>query len=161
MVTKPTRKPLTKRQTTAQLNLKRFWDRHTTTHPDLTQEKAAEIMGYKTQGAIGHYLSGRAGLNTEATLLFAKLLSVHPTAIDPEIIDLLPTTTPEFIKEPCPPAYNAPEEKMLQTFRLLDSEMKSKMLKISAILAEDAAPDLEKTNKAAPCNPYTRRATTE
>ena len=118
-------------------------------------------MGYKTQGAVGHYISGRAGLNTEATLLFAKLLSVHPSAIDPEIIDLLPITAPELIKEPSPPAYTAAEGKILQTFRQLDSEMKSKMLKISAILAEDAALDLEKTNKAAQCSPYKRRATTE
>ncbi|EOO9467015.1 helix-turn-helix domain-containing protein, partial [Escherichia coli] len=34
----------------------------------LTQELAAELMGFEAQSAVSHYLNGKAPLNTDAAL---------------------------------------------------------------------------------------------
>lgn len=44
------------------------------TRTGMTQEKAAEILGFKTQGAVSQYLNGRVALNLPAASRFAKLL---------------------------------------------------------------------------------------
>jgi phage repressor protein C with HTH and peptisase S24 domain len=51
----------------------------------LTQEKAAAILGFSTQGAVSQFLNGTTRLNTDATLGFAKLLQVAPEEIRPEL----------------------------------------------------------------------------
>ena len=33
----------------------------------LTQEKAAEVLGFSTQASVSHYLNGTTPLNTDAT----------------------------------------------------------------------------------------------
>jgi len=60
----------------------------------LTQEKAAHELGFRTQAGVSHYLNGRTPLNTDVILKFAALLQVDPTAIRPDIGELLaPLTT--------------------------------------------------------------------
>ena len=51
----------------------------------LTQEIAAEEMGFDTQGAVSQYLTGKIPLNTDAILLFCKLLKRSPSEIRPEL----------------------------------------------------------------------------
>ncbi|EOW6510229.1 helix-turn-helix domain-containing protein, partial [Escherichia coli] len=55
----------------------------------LTQERAAEILGFSTQGAVSHYLNGQTPLNLEAVIKFAGLLQVPPESIRPDMADLL------------------------------------------------------------------------
>lgn len=52
---------------------------------NLTQEKAAEMMGYANQGVVSQFLNGMVALSAEATLKFSKLLMVPPSRIDPDI----------------------------------------------------------------------------
>ncbi|HHR6036614.1 S24 family peptidase [Providencia sp. PAZ2] len=69
-------------------NLKTIWEAKRDTL-GLTQEKAAEALGFSTQGAVSQYLNGRTALNTDTTLKFAALLQVQPEDINPELKALL------------------------------------------------------------------------
>ncbi|QCT20807.1 helix-turn-helix domain-containing protein [Jejubacter calystegiae] len=55
----------------------------------LTQEKAAEALGFSTQASVSHYLNGTTPLNTDATLKFAALLGVKPEDIRPDLADVM------------------------------------------------------------------------
>lgn len=55
----------------------------------LTQEKAAEALGFSTQATVSHYLNGNIPLNTDATLKFAALLGVKPEDIRPDLEQLM------------------------------------------------------------------------
>jgi len=55
----------------------------------LSQEKAAAIMGFKTQAAISQFLNGKVPVNIENVLKFAALLKVAPEEIDPSVGPLL------------------------------------------------------------------------
>ena len=82
------RKPLSPADLEAAKNLRRIWDeKHKLL--GLTQEKAAEIMKFNTQGAVSHYLNGYTPLNTDAVLKFSALLQVSPSAIRQDINDKL------------------------------------------------------------------------
>lgn len=54
----------------------------------LTQEKAAELMGFEHQSTISQYLNGKAPLNMENTIKFANVLGVKPEEIRPDLSDL-------------------------------------------------------------------------
>ena len=69
-------------------NLRNIWEAKRESL-GLTQEKAAEIMGFATQGAVSQYLNGRTALNTDTILKFASLLKVDPEDINPELKTLL------------------------------------------------------------------------
>lgn len=69
-------------------NLRRIWEAKRESL-GLTQEKAAESLGFATQGAVSQYLNGRTALNTDTTLKFASLLQVDPEDIKPELKILL------------------------------------------------------------------------
>lgn len=69
-------------------NLKAIWEAKRDAL-GLTQEKAAEALGFSTQGAVSQYLNGRTALNTDTTLKFAALLQVPPEDINPELKVLL------------------------------------------------------------------------
>lgn len=71
------------REKTAQRNLKRIWDAKKKLL-GLTQDAAAELLGFTTQGAVQKYLSGSSPLNVKTILGFAHILGVSPTDIDPE-----------------------------------------------------------------------------
>lgn len=77
------RRDLTAKEKAAQQNLLRIWNSKKD-ELGLTQEVAADAMGYKTQGAVNQYLNGKIPLNTDATLKFALLLQVKPNEIDKE-----------------------------------------------------------------------------
>ncbi|KAB7895986.1 DNA-binding protein [Serratia sp. Leaf50] len=55
----------------------------------LTQEKAADALGFSTQATVSQYLRGKIPLNTDAVLKFAVLLQVKPEEIDPSLTDLM------------------------------------------------------------------------
>ncbi|HBS5246979.1 TPA: helix-turn-helix domain-containing protein, partial [Klebsiella pneumoniae] len=55
----------------------------------LTQEKAAEVLGFSTQASVSHYLNGTTPLNTDATLKFASLLGVKPEEIRPDLAEMM------------------------------------------------------------------------
>jgi len=76
------RRPLSEMEKTWQKNLRRIWDekRH---ELGLTQEKLADMIGWKGQGAVQSYFSGRIALNTDAKVSFAKALGVSVLDIDP------------------------------------------------------------------------------
>lgn len=88
------RRPFTEREQAAAKNLSRIWDEKRNTLK-LTQEKAAHELGYSSQGAVYQYIRGQVPMNQATILKFAKLLKVHPTEIDPHIIELLPETVQE------------------------------------------------------------------
>lgn len=77
------RRPLTAQEKIAQQNLRAIWQAKKKSL-DLTQEKAAHLLGWSSQGTVGQYLLGRVPLNTDAIMKFAKLLEVKPTDIDPD-----------------------------------------------------------------------------
>lgn len=62
-------------------NLRRIWDEKKE-GLGLTQEKAAAALEV-TQGAVGHFLTGRKPLNIKRVIGFAKMLRVDPQDIDP------------------------------------------------------------------------------
>jgi transcriptional regulator with XRE-family HTH domain len=69
----------------------------------LTQEKAADLLGFNTQGAVSHYLNGVTPLNTDTVIKFSMLLMVKPEDIKPELAEILSyvrkSPSPENIEE--------------------------------------------------------------
>lgn len=55
----------------------------------LTQEKAAGVLGFSTQGAVSQYLNGKVPLNVENALKFSAMLEVDPVEINPQLEGLL------------------------------------------------------------------------
>ena len=82
------RKPLSEEDRAAARALRSLWDARKK-DLKLTQEGAADKLGFTTQGAVSHYLNGYTPLNTDAVLKFAALLEVPPSAIRPDIDDLI------------------------------------------------------------------------
>lgn len=62
-------------------------------HPELTQESLAHQLGWKTQGAVSHYLDGHTPLNLAALLKFASHFHVPPEAISPRLAAKLKVET--------------------------------------------------------------------
>ncbi|MFZ2982005.1 MAG: helix-turn-helix transcriptional regulator [Sphingobium sp.] len=82
------RKPLSDDDLAAAQALRKLWDERKK-RLKLTQEGAAERLGFTTQGAVSHYLNGYTPLNTDAVFKFAALLEVPPSSIRPDIDDLI------------------------------------------------------------------------
>lgn len=80
------RRELTGAERQAAANLLRLWNEKKDAL-GLTQEAAAFQLGFRTQGAVSHYLHARAALNTDAVLKFARLLGVRPAEIDSRVSD--------------------------------------------------------------------------
>lgn len=76
------KKPLSDDDLANAKRLKEIWVRE---KGSLTQAKAAEIMGFESQGAVSHYLNGRSALNVAAVLKFSSLLNVPPENIAPNL----------------------------------------------------------------------------
>jgi len=64
------------------LRLRAVWDAKAKSL-GLTQEEAANRLGWDSQSTVSQYLTGRIPLNAEALLKFARLLEVQPKEIDP------------------------------------------------------------------------------
>lgn len=122
------RRDLTPAERDAADNLKRIWEEKRQ-RLDLTQERAAERLGWTTQGAVSHYLNGRNPLNADAILRFASLLDVDPREIDPAIAELLPRAE----------SLSADECRILAIFRRLDQEGKKTIIAVAEMAARGSA----------------------
>ncbi|AUM07604.1 helix-turn-helix domain-containing protein [Escherichia coli] len=139
------RKPLSEIDLQAAQRLKEIWTTKKT-QLELTQERAAEILGFSTQGAVSHYLNGQTPLNLEAVIKFAGLLQVPPESIRPDMADLLRIVRMypqepqqdnvvalpaemEQSKNEVPFNIEPIERDLIQTFRAFPKEDKEKMLK--------------------------------
>lgn len=82
------KKPLDiKDQETAE-RLRKIWDEKKVTLR-LTQEKAADALGFETQSTVSQYLTGKNPLGTDAILKFAALLGVKPEDIKPDLREMM------------------------------------------------------------------------
>lgn len=66
---------------------------------NLSQVKAAQELGYNSQGAVSQYINGKVGLNLQAAAKFAKLLRVTVADISPRLGKL--------VEKPIAPALDA------------------------------------------------------
>jgi len=76
------RRPLTAEEKTWCDNLKRVYNEKKK-ELGLTQEKLAELCGWKSQGSVAQYFTGRIPLNTDAKIKLAWALKVPVSEIDP------------------------------------------------------------------------------
>jgi len=83
------RTPLTEAQKKYAANLKKIWNEKkrewNQNIKKLTQKKAAEQLGFETQGTVSQYLNAKVALNDSAILKFSKLLECNPGDIKPEL----------------------------------------------------------------------------
>ncbi|CNJ97249.1 XRE family transcriptional regulator [Yersinia mollaretii] len=108
----------------------------------LTQEKAADIMGYNTQGAVSHYLNGVTPLNTDAVIKFASLLMVSPEEIRPELSELF-----SYVRKGPPPPSEHEEpgwnhltsqhKELIRLFNKLPESEKVKLLQQLEVTTEN------------------------
>lgn len=70
---------------------------------NLSQVKAAQELGYNSQGAISQYLNGKVALNLQAVAKFAKLLRVNVSDISPRYAQMVKDPTPEPLEPYTPP----------------------------------------------------------
>ncbi|MDQ9128763.1 helix-turn-helix domain-containing protein [Serratia fonticola] len=82
------KKPLDIKDQEAAERLRNIWDEKKVTLR-LTQEKAADALGFETQSSVSQYLNGRNPLNTDAILKFAALLGVKPEDIKPDLKEMM------------------------------------------------------------------------
>ncbi|EFE9119725.1 helix-turn-helix transcriptional regulator [Escherichia coli :H19] len=139
------RKSLSEIDLQAAQRLKQIWIEKKT-KLGLTQERAAEILGFSTQGAVSHYLNGQTPLNLEAVIKFAGLLQVPPESIRPDMSELLKIVRmyPQELLQENVVGLPAEEEQsdksfpfdvepmerdLIQTFRAFPKADKEKMLK--------------------------------
>lgn len=126
------RKSLSEQDIEAAHRLKEIWNSRKT-ELGLTQDRAAEILGFATQGAVSHYLNAKTPLNLEAVLKFANLLQVAPESIRPDFSDLLNIArllTPSATQESIPP------EQKNQTEEPVTGSMANMAFRIATILEE-------------------------
>ena len=84
--TKRKRRALTEFERMASLRLKNEWNARKK-ELGLTQESAAALMGFTTQGALGHYLNGYAALNLQALVRICGVIGANPVDVYPEIVE--------------------------------------------------------------------------
>ena len=72
----------------ASKNLKAAWNARKK-ELKLTQELAAELLGFESQGTVSQYLNGKIPVNTDAALKFAALLKVKPEDSREDLKDLM------------------------------------------------------------------------
>jgi len=78
------RRPLTAEEKLWAENLSKIW--HAKKKGlGLTQQKAAEIAGWSSQGSVTQYINGKIPLNTDAKIAFAKMLEVPVSDIDDQM----------------------------------------------------------------------------
>lgn len=81
------RPPLTADAKAAQKRLREMWDRLRTGPNRVSQEMAAQRMGFDTQSAVSQYLNGVIPLNLPAVIKFARFFGCEPRDIYPEICE--------------------------------------------------------------------------
>jgi len=95
------KKTLDAAEADAAKRLRDIWDEKKVTLR-LTQERAAEALGFSTQASISHYLNGTTPLNTDATLKFAALLGVKPEEIRPDLAEMM-----NYVRDICRGSHRA------------------------------------------------------
>lgn len=99
----------------------------------LTQEIAADIMGFEAQATVSQYLNGKIPVNTDAALKFAALLKVKPEDLRPDLADLMNyvrasgTYDNEFSGEGWR-VIDAEQAELLNLFEILPESEKKKFL---------------------------------
>lgn len=78
-------KPLSKEQLEDANRLRQIYDRIRYLQGGPTQEELAHMCGWRTQGAVHQYISGKIPLNPKAVIKFSKALGVRPEEISPEL----------------------------------------------------------------------------
>lgn len=94
------RRPLTADEIVWKDNLKAIYSRKKK-ELGLTQEKLADLCGWKTQASVSNYMNGVIPLNTDAKLKLAKALQVSVSEIDVKMSGSdfggsIPTNAEEF-----------------------------------------------------------------
>jgi len=79
-MTKSKKRPLSQLDKENASRLKEIWESKKK-DLGLTQAKAADLMGFESQGAVSHYLNGITALNVSAILKFSSLLHIEPSEI--------------------------------------------------------------------------------
>lgn len=80
------RRALTAQEQRWRENLSALWNSRR--DKSVTQELAAELLGYSSQATVSQYLRGIIALNDSAILKFARLLQVEPGQISDELADV-------------------------------------------------------------------------
>lgn len=101
--------------------LREIWDEKKITLR-LTQEKAAEALGFSTQASVSHYLNGTTPLNTDATLKFAALLGVKPEEIRPDLADMMNYVrkSGEYVEDRAGPGWRLLDPEHVELINLYD-----------------------------------------
>ncbi|MDZ7320720.1 helix-turn-helix domain-containing protein [Kosakonia sacchari] len=113
--------------------LKDVWKRKKTSLR-LTQEKAAEVLGYEHQATVSQILNGKLALSFENTIKMAELLQVAPEEISSEHLDMIQyirnTGTPDFNSENSAwVKVEADEKELLNLYKRLPSDEKELTVK--------------------------------
>jgi transcriptional regulator with XRE-family HTH domain len=83
-------------QTEIARNLKRIWNIRKK-EMKVTQALAATQLKW-TQGALSQYLNGITAMSSQTVVKLANYLDVHPTEIDPNIIESLPSVATKEVR---------------------------------------------------------------
>ena len=83
-------------QTEIASNLKRVWNIRKK-DMKVTQALAATQLKW-TQGALSQYLNGITAMSSQTVVKLANYLDVHPTEIDPNIIESLPSVATKEVR---------------------------------------------------------------
>lgn len=83
----PRSKTVKKKQQARADRLKTIWERKKG-DLGLLQKDVAKRLGWKTQGAVGHVLSGATPLTIDLLLQMCEILKVPPASIVPELAEL-------------------------------------------------------------------------
>ncbi|WP_320728257.1 helix-turn-helix domain-containing protein [Enterobacter ludwigii] len=116
----------------ASRNLKAAWDAKKK-ELKLTQELAAELLGFESQGTVSQYLNGKIPVNTDAALKFAALLKVKPEDIREDLKDLMnyvrsSDTYDETFSDKGWRLINGEQAELLNLFEILPTSEKTKLL---------------------------------
>lgn len=121
------RKPLTPEEIAAADRLKAIWDKKQV-KLELTQEKAAELLGIGTQGGVSHYLNKKTPINLPILIRFSRLLKVPAFDIYPEMAKEFLGDYVDFIDET--------EKRIIQTTRKMSVEKRAEVQRKIDSIAE-------------------------
>lgn len=93
------RRELTEEQKQDARRLYSAFEHYKLRHPEATQESLANECGWKTQGAVSQYLTGKVALNPTALSKFCRALGVSPHDISPKLSEILIANTDKNVME--------------------------------------------------------------
>jgi predicted transcriptional regulator len=122
------RRPLTTEECLWADNLSKVW--HQRADRKLSQERAAELLGYSAQSTVSQYINKIIPLNDTAVIAFSRLLRIEPGKIKPDLADLsiMYGDTISAITEMCGKALAEDQEIVFQRFeRIVDHRKLTKV----------------------------------